>query len=248
MEVSLYQAAAAMNATERWQDMIAENLSAAPISGGRKREIDFSDVQAGLDQNVANPGGSNYYIPVASMVTNFQPGELRASGNPMDFALEGPGFFNVQLPNGNTAYTRAGEFQLNSKGQLVTKQGYPVMGEAGPVQFNPNSSDPITISATGEVSQGPNQIGKLKLTEFSDPKYLSMMGVDEFRIDNPSAGPKDATQTKVRQGTLEAANTSPTTEMAGLVTAMRMFEANQKVMQMQGDRMNKAITELGGTS
>jgi flagellar hook-basal body protein len=183
MEVSLYQAAAAMNATERWQDMIAENLSAAPISGGRKREIDFSDVQAGLDQNVANPGGSNYYIPVASMVTNFQPGELRASGNPMDFALEGPGFFNVQLPNGNTAYTRAGEFQLNSKGQLVTKQGYPVMGEAGPVQFNPNSSDPITISATGEVSQGPNQIGKLKLTEFSDPKYLSMMGVDEFRID-----------------------------------------------------------------
>jgi flagellar basal body rod protein FlgG len=248
MEVSLYQAAAAMNATERWQDMIAENLSASPISGGRKREIQFSDVQAGLDQNVANSGSSNYFIPVANTVTNFQPGELRASGNPMDFALEGPGFFNVQLPNGQTAYTRAGEFQLNSKGQLVTKQGYMVLGQAGPLQFNPNSSDPVTISATGDVSQGQNPVGKLKLTEFTDPQYLSMMGADEFRADNSSAGPVDATKTKVRQGTLEAANTSPTTEMAGMVTAMRMFEANQKVMQMQGDRMNKAITELGGTS
>jgi flagellar basal body rod protein FlgG len=248
MEVSLYQAAAAMNATERWQDLIAQNLSAAPISGGRKQEIEFSDVQAGLDQNVANSGSSNYFIPVASTVTNFQPGELRASGNPMDFALEGPGFFNVQLPNDDTAYTRAGEFQLNSKGQLVTKQGYLVLGQAGPLQFNPNSSDSINISATGEVSQGANQIGKLKLTEFSDPKNLSMMGAYEFRSDGPSAGPVDATKTKVRQGTLEAANTSPTTEMAGMVTAMRMFEANQKVMQMQGDRMNKAITELGGTS
>ena len=90
MEVSLYQAAAAMNATAQWQEMIAENLTTAQISGGRKREISFSDVQAGMDPNAANGSQSGYMIPAARTVTNFEPGELHASSNPMDFALEGP--------------------------------------------------------------------------------------------------------------------------------------------------------------
>lgn len=247
MEVSLYQAAAAMNATAQWQEMIAENLTAAPISGGRKREISFSDVQAGMDPN-ATGAGANYYIPTVSTSTNFQPGELHASNNPMDFALEGPGFFAIQLPGGQTAYTRGGEFQVNAKGQLVTNQGYAVLGSGGPIQFNPNSSDSITISPNGEVSQGAQQKGKLKIVEFDNPNLLTALGSENFRSDTPAAQPVDATSTKVRQGFLEGANTSPTTEMSGLVTAMRMFEANQKVMQMQSDRMTRIITDLGGTT
>src|SRR5580698_8273276 len=111
MDVSLYQAAAAMNATAQWQELIAENLTAAQISGARKREIQFSDVQAGLDSNVAGGSQNGYVIPAATMVTNFVPGELHVSSNPMDFALEGPGFFSIKLPNGQVAYTRGGEFQ-----------------------------------------------------------------------------------------------------------------------------------------
>ena len=247
MEVSLYQAAAAMNATARWQDMIAENLAAAPIAGGRKREISFSDVQAGLDPNV-NGGNMSYFIPNANTVTNFQPGELHATGNSMDFALEGPGFFTVQLPNGQMAYTRSGQFQINSNGQLVTQAGYLVMGTGGPLKFNPASTDPITISTTGEVSQGQQQVGTLKLTEFTNPQYLTMIGAGDFMANRPDANPVAATSTKVRQGFLEGANASPTTEMSGLVTAMRMFEANQKVMQMESDRMSKTIADLGSTS
>ena len=247
MDVSLYQAAAAMNATAQWQEMIAENLTTAPISGGRKREVVFSDVQAGLDPS-AGGGIGNYSIPTVTTVTNFQPGELHVSSNPMDFALEGPGFFTVQLPNGQLAYTRGGEFQVNAKGQLVTNQGYPVLGNTGPIQFNPNSSEPVTISTSGEVSQGQEQRGKLKIVEFNNPNLLTMIGAQDFQSDTPEAKPMPATSTKVRQGFLEGANTSPTTEMAGLVTAMRMFEANQKVMQMGSDRMSRTITELGGTS
>ncbi len=112
--------------------------------------------------NANGPGTAAYNIPTATTVTNFRPGELHVSSNPMDFALEGPGFFTVQLPNGQMAYTRGGEFGINSKGQLVTNQGYPVMGDGGPLQCQPSNSDPITISATGEVSQGQQQIGKLK--------------------------------------------------------------------------------------
>ena len=237
-----------MNATAQWQELIAENLTTASIAGGRKRDISFSDVQAGLDSSLSSANQSGYSIPTANAVTNFQPGEMHASSNPMDFALEGPGFFTVQLPGGEKAYTRGGEFHVDANGHLSNDQGFLVLGNAGPVQFNPNSTDPVTISPTGEVSQGQTQVEKLQITEFNNPKLLTMLGADDFRSDSPQAQPVTATSTKVRQGFLEGANASPTTEMSSLVTAMREFEANQKVMQMQSERMSQTINELGGTS
>jgi flagellar basal body rod protein FlgG len=238
MDVSLYQAAAAMNATAHWQDLIAENLANAAIPGARKQEISFSDIQAGL--------GSN--IPSANTVTNFKTGELCSTGNALDFALEGNGFFTVQLPNGQSAYTRNGEFKLNAKGQLVNNEGFAVLGSNGPLQFNPNSSDAITVSATGDVSQGSEAKGKLQITEFQRPERLFPIGTTDFQSGAQDAQPVAAVSTQVRQGFIEAANTSPTTEMASLITAMRMFESNQKVLQMQSDRMSRVITDLGGTS
>ncbi len=248
MEVSLYQAAAAMSATAQWQDMIAENLSASSVPGSRKQEISFSDVQAGLNSGAAGGSDSSFALPTASKVTNFQPGELHPTGNVMDFALEGPGFFAVKLPNGQTGYTRDGEFQLNAQGQLTNKQGNVVLGDTGPLQLHPNNPGTITVSAKGDVAQGDSIIGKLKTYEFKNPNQLVMTGSGIFTANGTGAAPAASSSTKVRQGYLEAANASPTTQMASLITAMRLFEANQKVLQMQGDRMSKVITDLGGTS
>ena len=166
----------------------------------------------------------------------------------MDFALEGPGLFAVQMPDGKNAYTRGGEFQLNAQGQLVTKQGYMVMGDGGPVQMDPNNPAPLTVSATGEVSQGKDIKGKLSVVEFANQQELTMIGGGYFRMDDPNSLPVPSAGTSVRQGFTEAANTSPTLEMAGLITAMRMFETNQKVLQMQNDRMGRIITDLRGTT
>jgi len=248
MDVSLYQAAAAMNATERWQELITNNLATASVPGGRKSEITFSAVQAGLAD--ATPGSVNpgYVIPAATAAINFQQGELRPSGNSMDTALEGSGFFTVQLSNGQQAYTRDGQFRLNSQQQLVTNTGNPVLGDAGPIQFDPNSSDPVTISATGEVSQGSEQKGKLKLTDFNQAGLLTSLGGGLYRADNPALKPSVAATTHVRQGFVEGSNTSSTTQMANLITAMRMFDANAKVLQMQSDRMSKEISDLGNPS
>ena len=248
MEVSLYQAAAAMSATAQWQDLIAENLSASSVPGSRKQEMTFSDVQAALTPNMAGGASSSFALPTATKVTNFQPGELHPTGNVMDFALEGPGFFAVQSANGQTGYTRDGEFQLNAKGQLTDKQGDLVLGESGPLQFQATNPGTITVAATGEVAQGDQIIGKLKTYEFSNPQKLAMTGPGIFSGDGAGTTPMPATSTKVRQGFLEAANVSPTTQMASLITAMRLFEANQKVLQLQGDRMSLAINDLGGTS
>ena len=163
MNVSLYQAAAAMNAQQRWQELITENLAAGTVPGFRKQEISFADVAATSPVNMNGVSSSNFMIPVARTSTSFQQGEFRPTGNSTDFAIDGPGFFEVQLPGGDKGYTRDGEFQLNAKGQLTTKQGYAVLGDSGPIQFDPNNASPLTVSATGHITQGGNPKGHLRL-------------------------------------------------------------------------------------
>jgi flagellar basal-body rod protein FlgG len=244
MEVSLYSAAAAMNATEKWQDMLAQNLATAPMIGGRKHSISFSSVDAGLSGADIGGGGSNFVMPVASTSTSFQQGELKP-GSENDYALQGAGFFTVQLPTGQKAFTRDGEFEWNSQGQLVTKQGYLVMSDSGPIQKDPVNTSPVTISATGQVSQGIDGKGKLQVVDFTNPQLLAGGSNGYFFANDPGMQPIPAPNTKVTSGFLESANTSPTLEMSGLITAMRMFETNQKVMSMQNDRMTKTIADLG---
>jgi flagellar basal body rod protein FlgG len=244
MDVSLYSAAAAMNATERWQDMVADNLSTSSVPGARQQEIDFSAVQAGASAGAA---GTNFVIPFAGASTNFSQGELKSTKGNLDVALEGPGFFTVQMPDGSKAYTRNGEFKLNNQGQITTNQGYPVVGSGGPITINPSSTEPVTISSDGQVSQGADAKGQMSITEFGSLKALTNGGGGYFRADNPQqAQPKAAATTSVRQGFVEESNTSPTLAMASLLTSMRLFESNQKVMQMQSDRMTRTINDLSG--
>ncbi|MDR3459834.1 MAG: flagellar hook basal-body protein [Verrucomicrobiae bacterium] len=244
MEVSLYSAASAMNATEQWQDLIADNLSMANVPGARQREAVFSAIPVGL----SGQGADRFVIPSAGSSISFKQGELLATGNNMDFAVEGPGFLSVQLPDGTKAYTRDGQFKLNSQGQLINKQGFAVQSANGPLQFDPANPAPITVTADGQVSQGVDVKGKLALTEFSAPQSLTMLGGGLFRNDIPTMLPQAAATTSVRQGFIEQANTSPTLAMASMITSMRMFESNEKVMAMQSDRMAKTITDLSGTN
>ena len=237
MNVSLTQAAAAMNASARWQDVIAQNLSASSVPGFKKQDISFESVAAGKVQNAQ--------MPLAHVATNFQQGEMRPTGVPTDVAIEGDGFFEVQLPNGGTAYTRDGEFQVSAQGELVTKQGYSVLSDSGPIQINLNNPAPLSVSADGTISQGAESKGKLKITAFSNPELLAPAGFGQYRANDPHLQSSAVTSPTVRQGYLEAGNVSPVVEMANLITAMRQYEANQKVVQTQDDRMGRAITELG---
>ena len=232
-----------MNATERWQDLIAENLSMAGVSGAHARAMSFSAVQAGQ----AGLGGQPLVMPRTNTSTDFTQGELRGTGNPMDCALQGPGFFTVQLPGGAKGYTRDGEFTVDKLGQLVTKQGFPVLGDSGPILTDPASKSPLTISPEGEVSQGDIK-GQLALVEFPRPQNLTPLGRGIFRNNNPAVKPLPTTNTQVRAGFAENSNVSPTIAMATMITAMRMFESNQKVLQMGSERMSKSITELSGTN
>ena len=247
MNVSLYQAAAAMNANSRWQELISENLADSSVPGARKQDVSFSAVEAGLRSGQAGLNGERIVMPSARGVINFSQGEINPTGVATDFAVDGPGFIQVQMPNEQKAFTRDGEFHLNAKGQLTTKRGYPIEGDGGPIQLDPNNSAPMTVSATGQVSQGGELKGKIRLVEFKDPRALAVLGQGYYITAKTGEKPADAESTALRQGYLEGANTSPTVEMSSLITAMRMFESNQKVLQMQDDRMGQVITSLGGT-
>ena len=219
------------------------------MPGFRKQVVSFADVAATSPVNMNGVSSSNFLIPVARTSTSFQQGEIRPSGEPTDFAIDGPGFFQVQLPTGDKGYTRDGQFQLDAKGQLVTKQGYPVLGNSGPIKFDPNNAAPLTVSATGQITQAGVQKGQLQLVEFANPGQLTPTSGGCLIADQPGTTPMPAgIQTTVHQGFLEAPNSSPTVDMSSLINAMRIFEANQKVLQTQDDRMGRAIAYLSGTT
>jgi flagellar basal body rod protein FlgG len=247
MNVSLYQAAAALNANSVWQDAISGNLASSSIPGFKKQQLSMAAVRAGL-LPASGLNSSNlpqyFLLPKASSSTSFQPGDIVPTGIKNDVAIDGKGFFSVKLPNGATAFTRDGEFQVTSKGQLVTKEGYPVEGENGPITLDLSNPAPMSVSAAGNVSQGAEPKGKLKVTEFENPEALTQISGAYFLGNTPGLLKQTSTST-LRQGCLEGSNTSVVGEMANMMTAMRSFEANQHIIQMQDERMGKTIADLG---
>lgn len=246
MDVSLYQAAAAMNASTRWQEVISDNLAAGQIPGFKKQDLSFDAVAAGYMPR--NAGTQRFAMPLAKATTNFQAGELETTGVPTDLAVDGAGFFQAQMPDGTLGYTRDGQFRISTTGQLITQQGLPVMGDSGPIQLDVNNPAPMKIANSGEVSQGNAVKGRLQVWEFDNPNALTVTGAGLFVNNDPSVQPAASTASKIRQGLLEGSNTSTMAEMGNLITAMRFFESNQKVVQMEDDRVGHLITEVGNPS
>lgn len=247
MNASLYQAAAGMKATARWQEVISENLASSAIPGFKRQTLSFSAVQAGVmaGPSTSTQGGDRRFaIPNSSVSTNFAFGEIQP-GEPDDVAIEGRGFFEVLLPNGTKAYTRDGEFRRTPQGQLVSKQGFPVQGNGGPIQFIAGNRDPVTISPNGEISQGATRVGALRVVDFPDYGRLSSLGGGLYGLYDPNVTPEPVPKVVVHQGFVESSNTSAVTEMSDLLYSVRLFEANQKIVQSQDERLGRLINDIG---
>lgn len=245
MNVSLYQAAAAMNAHARVQELITQNLAMSAVPGARRLETSFSTVAAGFASGAPHAPGNRFHIPRVSVGTNFSPGEITTSESPTDLAIDGPAFFEVQLPDGSLAYTRRGQFHVDAQGYLVTQHGYRVMGLNGPIQLDPANREVLSITPDGQVFQGQEARGQLRLVEFDDPHRLRPLPTGLFLADDPALVARPARQSRVIQGARESSNISPLNEMASLITTLRLFEANQRVLQAQDERMGRVIAELG---
>ena len=253
MNVSLYQAASALEGNLQRQHAIAENLASSSVPGFKRHNITFHAVDASMfDESLKAAGQTqvHWMMPRFIVSTDFQQGALMPTGDNTNVALDGPGFFSVTGKDGETLYTRDGSFRTNNLGQLIAKDGNLLQAVGGgPITVDTNSKHPVTIAKDGTVSQGGPSLGRLNVVSFAEedlPK-LQRINAGYFTSGGLTPLPADESETSVAMGFLEGANTSPSHEMGQLMTTLRHFEANQKIMKIQDQHMGRLIRELTDT-
>jgi flagellar basal-body rod protein FlgF len=179
---------------------------------------------------------------------DFAQGPVQQTGNPLDVALDGDAFLVVQTPAGER-YTRNGSLKLNPQGQLVTSDGYAVVGESGPITFQ-SQDQAITIARDGSItvregenSQADSARGKLRIVNFDAPARLQKQGASLFSAPDGVA-PQPAPLAGLRQGMIEKSNVNAVVEMGRMVEVMRTYQSVATMLQQQGDLRRTAIERL----
>ncbi len=250
MNIGIYKSASALVACDRWQGMISQNIAAASVPGFKKTEAAFESKNADLERygsEARSVKEARGVMPSATSQISLQPGEIRATGNDTDFAIQGRGFFKVQLGDGQTGYTRDGEFHLNAQRTLVSKQGLPVLGEGGPLVFKPEGGR-LSMAADGTLVQGETAVGKLPIYDFKETDKLRRMGDGLLTAEDPNVQPKAMDKPEIVGGMLEMSNVQPLQEMVNMITVSRAYEANQRVVMSHNEALEKAIQTLGNLS
>ncbi|HEY9247875.1 MAG TPA: flagellar hook-basal body protein [Rariglobus sp.] len=249
MSIGLYQSASSLAALERWQDAVTQNITSSQVAGYKKRTVEFSVVDAGevqtsLRQKIGQGDGEHMYFPQATYGINFQKGEVEPTRRDFDLALQGDGFFEMQMSDGRRAYTRAGEMHLRPDRTLVTAQDQPVLSDSGnTIQLLPKGGN-IVINTDGTIRQGDTPIGRLSVVKFADDKQLVPISAGVFLPMNGVA-PVPVDKPQILQGYLESSNVAPLREMVDLVNIARAYEANQKLIQSHDQTTQKALDALG---
>jgi len=258
---SLYTAASGMTAQQTNLDNVANNLANANTAGFRKRRVQFQDL---LYQNTITPGAANTQQTVsaglqvglgtraaATEILQSQ-GDFQQTGNSLDLAIQGMGYFQILTPNGQLAYTRSGSFHLDSSGNIVTSDGDPLQ----PAITIPSDATAITIGADGTVTvtqpgqTKSQQIGQIQLATFANPGGLNSVGANLLLPTNSSGDPivgnpggSEGLGTLL-QGSLEQSNVNTVEEFIQMILAQRSYEANSQVAKA-ADQMFQEVNQLG---
>lgn len=258
---ALHTAATGMAAQELNVQVISNNIANLRTTGFKKQTAAFQDLiyehirrvgAQSSDQGTILPvgvdiGGGVKTVGTPRMMTQ---GTLSQTGNDLDLAISGEGFFKILMPDGTYQYTRDGTFQMDNQGRIVTAQGNPVQ----PTITIPNNSSGISVSEQGQVSvtlpgsSSSTIIGQIGVTRFINKAGLQPVGSNQF-TETPSSGPpQDGTANsegygKISQGSLEQANVDVVSEMSDLIAAQRAYEMNAKVISA-ADQMMQSTTAL----
>ncbi len=256
-------AATGMSAQEKNLEVIANNVANINTTGFKRSRAEFTDLiyqterlmgvsSRGRDASIPEGASIGLGVRTAAVRTVNIQGSLTSTGNTLDLALNGRGWFQVSTPNGETVYTRSGAFNTNAAGQLVTTDGYQVIP---PILIPPTAIN-VAVSQTGIVSvtiQGqtaPQQLGQLTIANFVNEAGLQPLGNNLFQQTSasgqPSVGvPGDTAFGVVQQGYLEASNVDPVSEITNMIAAQRAYEMNSKVVQA-ADQMSGTISNMRG--
>jgi flagellar basal-body rod protein FlgG len=260
---ALFTAASGMQTQQLNLENVANNLANASTAGFRRRRIQFQDLMyqnlvmpgAASTQQTAYPTGLQIGLGSRSAASEIiqSQGEFNTTGNPLDLTIQGPGFFQVQLPTGETAYTRSGAFHLDSTGIIVTSDG----NQLQPAITIPPSATNITIGADGTVSvQLPGQaqsqqVGTIQLATFANPGGLNSVGgnlyLETTASGNAIVGTPGGTEGlgQIQQGALENSNVDVVGEFIQMILAQRSYEANSRVVHA-ADQMFQTVNGITG--
>ena len=271
MHRGIYEAASGMLVQETHLDVITNNLANVDTPGYKRRISATADFSALLDriEKVSEDGetkltsvlpadmpfkgrqviGSVALAAIFSEdVMDTFPGVLKTTESPLDVAIDGPGFFAVTDANGNTFYTREGNFVLDNNGNIVTPNGMQLQGEGGAINVGNNARN-ITINRTGQViingTNGNNEIvGRIVAYNFERPTYLKHEGKNLLPPTEQSGEAEQIENLKVWNGALEMSNVEVVTEMVRMIEAQRIYEGASKALMTHDENTSRMITSF----
>ena len=242
-------------------DVISNNIANMTTSGHKRQQVDFKDL---IYQNIARPGAQSsdvgtilpsglqlgLGVRVGSVYRIHEQGPLQMTENPLDLAITGDGFFQVERPDGEISYTRSGVFQINQDGEIVTTQGFRmepnIVVPDDAISVEINESGEVFASIRGQVDL--DNLGQIELASFVNPAGLEAIGDNLFLETEASGAPtlgNPGTDNfgQVRQGALENSNVNVVEEITQLITAQRAYEMNSRVIS-SSDEMLQTVTQL----
>lgn len=234
MDNSFLVGLSAQQVLQKRMDATANNIANINTAGFKAEHLIMRD----LSEKPAMAADAPQEIDFVSAWTlqrDFSTGSIERTGNPLDVAIEGDGFFAIQTPAG-TAYTRDGRFSLNAQGQLITKSGLPVLG---PIQINPNGGE-IAIAKDGQVMQDSVAVGQLQLSTFAHPGALEKMGDSLWKATDEA--PQPAAGARVAQGFVESSNVNAVSEITQMIDISRTYESISRMID-QADQMRGSSIE-----
>ncbi len=255
---ALWISATGMKAQEMRINVIAHNLANVNTTGYKASRLELEDLayETLKAQGAQAAGGTQIPtgiqiglgVRLSAIQKNFLQGDYQQTQNPLDLAIQGRGFFQVMLPDGTLAYTRAGTFKISQDGTLVTSEGYPLQPEI----VVPREAQTITVLPDGTVSvslpgeTAPRELGRIELADFVNPAGLKAMGRNLFVATEASGDPITGNPGEegfgtIAQGFLEMSNVDLVGEMVELIMAQRAYEINSKVIQAADDMLTSTV-------
>ncbi|MDP3690759.1 flagellar basal-body rod protein FlgF [Bradyrhizobium sp.] len=234
---------------ERQMAVVANNVANVNTNGFKADRSLFEEflTSRAHEDNFVGRDRRISFVQDRGTFKDFSQGASELTKNPLDVAIDGPGFLVVQTPAGER-YTRDGGLKINNQGQLVNSSGYQVLGGSGPIVLQPTDKS-VTIAADGNVTvlEGTNRVdsvrGKLRLVRFADPQKLVKDGSNLYSAE-AGVGPQPDTTSKVNQGFIEKSNVNSVVEMSRMIEVSRAYTSISAMLQQQGDLRKTAIERL----
>ncbi|MDD5286069.1 MAG: flagellar basal-body rod protein FlgG [Desulfuromonadaceae bacterium] len=254
---ALWTAASGMQALQKSIDVVANNLANVNTTGFKRSRADFQDLMYQNFKSMGAPATNTTQVPtgiqiglgtrIAAVSKIFAAGDFTQTGNELDIAIEGDGFFQITMPDGTTGYSRAGAFKRDSTGQIVTSDGNPL----SPSITIPSNATKINIGSDGTVSvqqagqTAATTVGNIQLASFSNPAGLSSQGKNIYMPTDASGAATEGSPGQngigtISQGLLEMSNVSVSEEMVNMIVGQRAYEINSKAVTASDEMLQTA--------